>query len=266
MSSPVYRFGAYRLDPTKRELARDDALVDVPPRVFACLLHLVEHRERAVDRAELIRAVWRRDNVSDTQLFQLVLRARRAIGDDADNPHAIRTIVGFGYRWIAPTTVDEPEAEPAAEPVATAPEAAPPRTRKRPLAGVLAAAALAFVALAAAWLATSPPPESQPTVDANASRIAVVPLNIDANAQSDAAWVRYGGMDLVADRLRRAGLVVQTSEATLGALMAAGDAAPGDALRRADADLLCALRAASDALLTALGRGAPTDTIDTPVA
>ena len=237
MSSPVYRFGAYRLDPTKRELAHDDAIVDVPPRVFACLLYLVEQRERAVDRAELIRAVWRRDNVSDTQLFQLVLRARRAVGDDADNPHAIRTIVGFGYRWIAPTTVETPETEPGIEPVRTEPalteQAPPPQPpRRRPLAwGIAAALVLALFALA--WLSTPPAEKAPPADVAETARIAVVPLNIEANAQSDAAWVRYGGMDLVADRLRRSGLVVQTSEATLGAVMAAGEAAPGDALRRA---------------------------------
>jgi DNA-binding winged helix-turn-helix (wHTH) protein/tetratricopeptide (TPR) repeat protein len=307
MSSPVYRFGACRLDPTKRELARDDAIVDVPPRVFACLLYLVEQRERAVDRAELIRAVWRRDNVSDTQLFQLVLRARRAVGDDADNPHAIRTIVGFGYRWIAPTTVETPEAEPGIEPVRTEPaltEPTPPPQppRRRPLAWGIAAA-LVLALLAFAWLRTPPAEQAPPAAVAETARIAVVPLNIEANAQSDAAWVRYGGMDLVADRLRRSGLVVQTSEATLGAVMAAGEAAPGDALRRAgtiglvvggdvarrdgawhvtlraerpganalrgdaaDADLMRALRAAGDALLPALGRGAPTDAIDAPVA
>ncbi|HVJ63529.1 MAG TPA: winged helix-turn-helix domain-containing protein, partial [Tahibacter sp.] len=236
MSLPVYRFGPYRLDPTKRELARDDTLVDVPPRVFACLLYLIEQRERAVDRAELIRAVWRRDNVSDTQLFQLVLRARRAVGDDADNPHVIRTIVGFGYRWIASTTVDEPASD--AEPVAIAPEAVPQSPRNRPLAWLFAIVALALAALAVVWLRTSPPSESvplqpAPTADASASRLAVVPLNIDANAQPEAAWVRYGGMDLVADRLRRAGLVVQTSEATLGAVMAAGEQPVGDEIHAA---------------------------------
>ena len=103
MDSQIYRFGAFRLDPVKRELWRDDALVDAPARVFACLLYLIEHRERAVGRAELIEALWRRGNVSDTQLFQLILRARRLIGDEAERQDVIRTVAGFGYRWVAPT-------------------------------------------------------------------------------------------------------------------------------------------------------------------
>src|ERR1043165_2193937 len=147
MDAPVYRFGDYRLDPVKRELAHGDTLVDTPPRVFACLVHLVEQRERAVDRAELIRALWRRDNVSDTQLFQLVLRARRAVGDDAESQQVIRTIVGFGYRWVAPTVVGGRAAEPAAAP-APSPEASAGPARRRNVSLTWGVVALVLVAAA----------------------------------------------------------------------------------------------------------------------
>ena len=309
MIAPVYRFGDYRLDVAKRELTRGDALVELPPRVFACLVHLIERRDRAVDRAELIRALWRRDNVSDTQLFQLVLRARRAVGDDADSQQAIRTIVGFGYRWVAPTEVDAP-APPPDVPASALPTLEstpqPPQTgaasRQRGVLSWIVVAALAAFA-AAAWFATREQPGPVVSETSGEPRLAVAPLALAAGAPADAAWVRYGGMDLVADRLRRAGLVVQTSEATLGAMTAGGDAHAADALRRggaiglvvtgevalrddrwqvvlradragagplrgeaADADPMLALRAASDALIRALGRGAPTDAVDAPAA
>ena len=303
MDAPVYRFGDYRLDPVKRELARGDTLVDTPPRVFACLVHLIEQRERAVDRAELIRALWRRDNVSDTQLFQLVLRARRAVGDDAESQQVIRTIVGFGYRWVAPTVVETPPPTVAAAPQPV-PEPVPARKRRTLswllVLPVLAAAALLLDYVTAPRHANAPVDVATPPGDL---RIAVAPLNIDTATQPEAAWVRYGGMDLVADRLRRSGLVVQTSEVTLGTVVAAGEKPVADALRQAgaiglvvtgdvarrdgqwnvalraerpganalrgdaaDADLMLALRAAGDALLKTLGRGPPTDAIDAPVA
>ncbi|MEP7043739.1 MAG: winged helix-turn-helix domain-containing protein [Dokdonella sp.] len=323
MDSQVFRFGGFRLDPIKRELWHDDELVEVPARVFACLLYLIEHRERAVDRAELIDAIWRRGNVSDTQLFQLILRARRIVGDEAERQQAIRTIVGFGYRWVAATeqvesdppvvpaaasadtSMDVVESTVAEPPVQTpvVPVASPPRNRQwRRIAVVIAVLTLATLAIVMSRRASESAREHA-TAEPTNTRIAVVPLHV-ADA-ADAAWVRLGGMDLVADRLRRAGLAVQPSEATLGVVMAAqanGDGgadklrstagiglivdgevvhagsawsvalqaiAPGAAPLRTvatDADLMLALRAASDKLLLALGRSAPADSIGAALA
>src|SRR3546814_5624221 len=82
MTNVRYRFGRHALDLAKRELLHDDAAVALPARVFECLVHLIEHRERAVDRDELAQAVFSRSDVSDAQLAQIILRSRRAIGDD----------------------------------------------------------------------------------------------------------------------------------------------------------------------------------------
>ena len=106
MDNAVFRFGEFTLDTNKRELRRGDEPIAVPVRAFACLRYLIEHRERAVAQSELIAAIWRRDNVSDTQLFQLILRTRRLVGDSAERQDVIRTVAGFGYRWVAPTQVE----------------------------------------------------------------------------------------------------------------------------------------------------------------
>ena len=58
MAPPGYRFGDFRLAPAARELWQDDRLVALPPKSLDCLIYLVEHRERAVGRDELISAVW----------------------------------------------------------------------------------------------------------------------------------------------------------------------------------------------------------------
>src|SRR3546814_13189986 len=86
----------HALDLAKRELLHDDAAVALPARVFECLVHLIEHRERAVDRDELAQAVFSRSDVSDAQLAQIILRSRRAIGDDGQKQRAIRTVPRFG--------------------------------------------------------------------------------------------------------------------------------------------------------------------------
>ena len=114
MTNVRYRFGRHVLDLAKRELLHDDAAVALPARVFECLVHLIEHRERAVDRDELAGAVFSRSDVSDAQLAQIILRSRRAIGDDGHEQRMIRTVPRFGFRWVAQTTVEHAPAVPAA--------------------------------------------------------------------------------------------------------------------------------------------------------
>jgi DNA-binding winged helix-turn-helix (wHTH) protein/tetratricopeptide (TPR) repeat protein len=304
MVNAVFRFGDFRLDTIKRELKRGGEPIDMPVRVYACLLHLIEHRERAVPQAELIAQVWRRDNVSDTQLFQLILRARRLVGDSADRQDSIRTIAGFGYRWVAATTLETIDA--TAGTTVEAPAAAPSTKRRRRI--VIAALAVT-VALASAFVAMVARHRAEPTAslrtngDAATLHVAVRPL--DVGNGPDVAWVRLGGMDLVADRLRRAQLAVLPSEATLGVLTAGKADADGamERLRRdagiglvvdgrverdhsawnvvlrgridgardvqataVDGDLMNALRHASDQLIVALGRDAPAEPSDTTSA
>ncbi|HEX7769742.1 MAG TPA: winged helix-turn-helix domain-containing protein, partial [Dokdonella sp.] len=99
----LYRFGRYLLDPAARELRHDGRLMPLPRRVFDGLAYLVEQRERAVGHDELIAALWGRVDVANSQLSQLVMQVRRVVGDDSQAQHSVRTIAGFGYRWVVPT-------------------------------------------------------------------------------------------------------------------------------------------------------------------
>src|SRR5690606_2332051 len=114
MTNVRYRFGRHVLDLAKRELLHGGTPVALPARVFECLVHLIEHRERAVDRDELARVVFSRNDVSDAQLAQIILRSRRAIGDDGQEQRAIRTVPRFGFRWVADTAVEHESPEPGA--------------------------------------------------------------------------------------------------------------------------------------------------------
>jgi DNA-binding winged helix-turn-helix (wHTH) protein len=64
----TFRFRNVRLDPATRQLWRDGARVPLPLKSFDCLTYLIEHRDRAVGRDELIAAVWGRAEVSDNLL------------------------------------------------------------------------------------------------------------------------------------------------------------------------------------------------------
>ncbi|HKE48711.1 MAG TPA: winged helix-turn-helix domain-containing protein [Rhodanobacteraceae bacterium] len=218
----TYRFGEFRLVPATRELWRGDAPVAVPPRAFDCIVYLVEHRERAVGRDELIAAVWGRTETGDGTLGQTVLAARRALEDTGKEQHAIRTVFRFGYHWVAPVDVgDEAPTETVHAPAASVEQRddqpAPMHEaaqRKRPQVAILVgAAALAIAVIVFAGLhawRTSHVPSATKSGDARGSIALVLPVTVSAGTGYD--WVRLGLMDLIGARLRSAGLPVVPSD------------------------------------------------------
>lgn len=124
-----FRFAGFELDPPSRALVLAGTPVAIEPKVFDVLSYLVEHRERAVGRDELIAAVWGRVDVSDATLQQAISRLRRVLRETADLPF-VRTVSRHGYQWVAPTSrvTDAPTAAPADEeiPIETTVLAEPP--------------------------------------------------------------------------------------------------------------------------------------------
>ncbi len=96
----MFEFGNHRIDPIRRELSRSGAPVEVEPRVFDLLLHLIENRHRLVDKDDLITHVWGGRIVSDSALTKAINSARNAIGDDGRTQRLIRTSSRRGYRFV----------------------------------------------------------------------------------------------------------------------------------------------------------------------
>ncbi len=235
VTHPTYRFDQYSVDPATRELRSDGELVVLSPKVFDCLAWLLEHRDRAVGRDELVAAVWGKADIADTQVVQTILKARRAVGDTGEEQRVIRTIPRFGYRWIASIEMLDTETRvveardgiatisqaPSTSPAEVRPPPPAPRPAK-PLAAVhrrtrLLGAAMIGLAIAAgggaAWLALRhgrlPDPIARLPPAASAA-VAVLPVAVGAEREWD--WLRLGLMDLVTGRLREAGLAVVPSD------------------------------------------------------
>jgi DNA-binding winged helix-turn-helix (wHTH) protein len=98
----VYRFSRCELNARSRELIRDGRAVPVEQRTFNMLLYLVEHRDRAVSKEELQEAIWPRMILTESALTRCVMKARRAVADEPDRQDVIKTIHGYGYRFVAP--------------------------------------------------------------------------------------------------------------------------------------------------------------------
>lgn len=255
MTYRIYRFGDFRLDPARRELWREDERLQLPPKVFDCIVYLIEHRDRAVGRDELIAAVWGKADVTDNLLDQIMLRARRALGDTGEERRYILTKPRFGFSWVAaiaiedgpasmqeitttePSLGQEDSAAPAIVEDTPAPRAPVVAVRRHLRATVLAvsAAALLIVVIGISWFSRGARIVPQHAL----SEVLVLPVVVKADGPF--AWVRLGVMDLIADRLREAGQAVVPSDNVV-ALVRGLDA--GTSLR-ADVDTLARMSGAT---------------------
>jgi DNA-binding winged helix-turn-helix (wHTH) protein len=141
MVRPRYRFAEFTLSPSRRELRRGGEELALIPRYFDLLLLLIERRDRAVGRREILDLVWSDVVVSDGALSQAVRTLRRTLGDDVREPRFIRTHSRHGYRFVYPDVTEEPDGErlpppPAAPPApAVAPDAFEPALERLLAAG-----------------------------------------------------------------------------------------------------------------------------------
>ncbi len=108
------RFGPYLLDPLNQTLAKGARRIELSPKTFGVLHHLVENRGRLLRHEELLAAVWPNTFVQPEILKTHIRMLRRALGDDAGAPRFIETRARLGYRFIAEVMAEPPL--PAAPP------------------------------------------------------------------------------------------------------------------------------------------------------
>ena len=114
-----HRFLDCEIDLAARELFRAGARERLEPKVFDLLALLLEHRDRVVTKDEIQDALWPGVVVTEASLDRTVMKARRAVGDDARRQAVIRTVPKRGYRFTAnlgdeaPAPFDPLRIEPA---------------------------------------------------------------------------------------------------------------------------------------------------------
>src|SRR5918993_1704610 len=90
------RFGRFRLQPAQRRLFENDVAVKLGASAFDVLWALVERRDRAVPKHELMQLAWPKRVVEENNLQVQVVTLRKLLG-----PAAITTIPGRGYQFTA---------------------------------------------------------------------------------------------------------------------------------------------------------------------
>lgn len=99
--SPVFEFGEFRVDASKRLLYKSGQVVPILPKAFDLLAFLIQQRNRPIEKEEILRALWPGTFVSEANLTQNVSVLRKALGESPSEHRFIITVPGKGYRFAA---------------------------------------------------------------------------------------------------------------------------------------------------------------------
>jgi DNA-binding winged helix-turn-helix (wHTH) protein len=101
----TYRFATFLLDSDTRQLFAGGVEVHLSPKAFELLQLLIQHRSRALTKAELQDRLWPSTFVGETNLATLVAEIRRRLEDSPSDSRYVRTVHRFGYRFVG--TIDD---------------------------------------------------------------------------------------------------------------------------------------------------------------
>jgi len=97
----VYHIDGHVIDADRRLILAAGKEVEIQPRAFDVLIYLLKNRDRAVSKEELQEDVWPGQFISETVMARAIMKARKAVGDDAHSQTVIKTLHGYGYRFVA---------------------------------------------------------------------------------------------------------------------------------------------------------------------
>lgn len=91
------------VDTARRQIRAGTKEVDLKPKEFDLLVHLMSHAGEVFTREQLLTTVWGVDHAADSRTVDTHVKTlRERLGDDAARPRWIETVRGVGYRFRDP--------------------------------------------------------------------------------------------------------------------------------------------------------------------
>ena len=109
MQEKKVRFDDFQLDYARFQLCRRGNPVPLEGLPLQLLMFLVEKRGQLVTREQISSELWSKDVFVDVEqgINTAIRKIRRALADDAGEPQYLQTVVGRGYRFVAPTAEED---------------------------------------------------------------------------------------------------------------------------------------------------------------
>ncbi|MFZ0311778.1 MAG: helix-turn-helix domain-containing protein [Candidatus Korobacteraceae bacterium] len=100
----VFRFADFEADRERYQLRSGSRTIKLERLPIELLFLLLEHRGKLVSREQIVARLWCDESFLDTErsINTAVRKVRRALGDDPRRPRFIETVIGKGYRFLAP--------------------------------------------------------------------------------------------------------------------------------------------------------------------
>src|ERR1700722_18400128 len=107
MGHPKQGVGEVEVDLGRYELRGFGRRIKLERKPMELLIFLLGRREQMVSREEIVKKLWRSNLFIDTErnVNNIVWKLRTALGDNADKPRFLETVVGKGYRFVGPVRV-----------------------------------------------------------------------------------------------------------------------------------------------------------------
>lgn len=114
MPDKKIRFDDFELDYARFQLYRAGGPVRLEGLPLQLLMFMVDKRGQLVTREEISGALWSKDVFVDVEqgINTAIRKIRRALADEAGEPRYLQTVVGRGYRFVAPNAVEDAGGEP----------------------------------------------------------------------------------------------------------------------------------------------------------
>ena len=109
MAEKKVRFDDFQLDFGRFQLYRGGSPVRLEGLPLQLLMFLLENRGQLVTREQISSQLWSKDVFVDVDqgINTAVRKIRQALADDADEPQYLQTVVGRGYRFVAPIVEED---------------------------------------------------------------------------------------------------------------------------------------------------------------
>jgi len=104
MAEKKVRFGPFELDLGRFQLFRTGEPVRLEGLPLQLLMYLVVRHGELVTREQIADALWGKDVFVDVEqgINTAIRKVRMALEDDSAQPQYLQTVVGHGYRFVAP--------------------------------------------------------------------------------------------------------------------------------------------------------------------
>jgi DNA-binding winged helix-turn-helix (wHTH) protein len=117
MPEKKVRFSEFELNLGRFQLYRNGQPVRLESLPLQLLMFLVENQRQLVTREQIADALWGKDVFVDVEqgINTAIRKIRMVLDDDSAQPQYLQTVVGRGYRFVAPICIETGESATLSE-------------------------------------------------------------------------------------------------------------------------------------------------------